>query len=183
MRSSLVYPLPGSLTEAQHQHKGGRMFHPGCVSGLKLKAHCEGPDPPGCGKPSIGTVCPWNRDQQGIVQMKSICLTSLSPLPETAANRNSSAFSTSRRALGFSTEPVGFPPGASAQPFQPQPGPGTTLVSRAMEHLLPPIRTRSCLSPSTGKRCLAWLLLTILLRWGSCRTAVPCPRCPPRAGS
>lgn len=49
------------------------MFHPGWVSGLKVKAHWEGPDPPGCGRPSTGTVCPWNRDQQGSVQMKSVC--------------------------------------------------------------------------------------------------------------
>lgn len=44
------------------------MLHPGWVSGLKVKACCEGPDPP-----SIGISHLWSVDQQGVVQTESVC--------------------------------------------------------------------------------------------------------------
>lgn len=71
MKSFPAYPLLSSLRDAQHQQKGGRKLQPGWASGLKVKAHCEGPDPPGCGSPRAGITHPWSTDQQVVVQTES----------------------------------------------------------------------------------------------------------------
>lgn len=86
MTSSLAYPLPGSSTKAQHQQKGGRMLHPGWVSDLKVKARCEGPDPPGLGRPSIVITYPWSMDHQGVAEMETVCSAHPTPtLPITSS--------------------------------------------------------------------------------------------------
>lgn len=68
MKSSPAYPLLSSSRDAQHQQKGGRKLQHSWASGLKVKAHCEGPDPPGCERPSTGITHPWS---MAVVQTES----------------------------------------------------------------------------------------------------------------
>jgi len=51
--------------------------------------------------PSISITHPESVDQQGVMQMESIC-----SAPPPTANRNSTEFSLSRHALGFGMEPL-----------------------------------------------------------------------------
>lgn len=117
-RDSLPFPrsllheilsLPGSLTGAQHQ-KGGRMLHPGWVSGLKVKACCIYIIP----VLVLAISGAWT--SRVLYRQRASVLAPCSPPPERAANRNSPGFSISRRALGFTQSPWGFPLSSSSSP-------------------------------------------------------------------
>lgn len=117
---------------------------------MKVQTH------PGAEGPVLVSPAPGVWTSRASCRRRASVLALTSPLPERAANRNSPGFSISRHAPGFSSEPTGFPPGTSAQLLQPQPGAGTTFVSRQLEHLLPWVQTlrHVLLSAVIRKRCL-----------------------------